>query len=99
MVNYHSFSLQEDEEETKRQEVLKAISRPGTVGPATPTIAEPTDADQKKSEEAQNDEASGEEIIPAESSDQELKKLMQQTDDAKVCIISLNDILKTISLS
>ena len=69
--------MQEDEEETKRQEVLKAMSRPGTVGPATPTIAEPK-------EEGKGD---GEEIT-VEGSDQELKKLMQQTDDAKV-IISL----------
>lgn len=60
------------------------MSRPGTVGPATPTIAEPTDGEQKAGEEGQKE--GGEDIVPAESSDQELRKLMQQTDDAKVCM-------------
>ena len=55
------------------------MSRPGTVGPTTPTIAEPT---------GQKEEVKDEEIA-IDSSDQELKKLMQQTDDAKVCIASL----------
>ena len=79
--------MQEDEEETKRQEVLKVMSRPGTVARATPTVTE------SKDEEGEGEkQETGEDNLPAETSDQELKKLMQQTDDAKVGVTSLGNL-------
>ncbi|XP_053387320.1 uncharacterized protein LOC123542904 [Mercenaria mercenaria] len=68
----------EDEEEQKRQEIIKTMSRPGTVKRTTPAPAEPKSTqDVKAEEQGQGDR------LQTENSEQELKNLMQQTDDAK----------------
>ena len=63
------------------------MSRPGTVARASPTVADTKDKEQVQAE-GEKLETDGENL-PAETSDQELKKLMQQTDDAKVGVTSL----------
>ncbi|KAL4216430.1 hypothetical protein ACF0H5_024155 [Mactra antiquata] len=67
----------EDEEEQKRQEIIKSMSRPGTVKQMTPAPMEPKPVtpDAKPVEQA--------EALPNDQSEQELTNLMQQTDDAK----------------
>lgn len=64
----------EDEEEQKRQEIIKTMSRPGTVKQTTPL---PADQKQDIKPDEQADR------LQSENSEQELKNLMQQTDDAK----------------
>ncbi|XP_052240245.1 myosin-11-like [Dreissena polymorpha] len=66
----------EDEEEEKRQEIIKSLSRPGTTRrKKSVQETKPLTPDEKG--------AARGERLETEHSDQELKNLMQQTDDAK----------------
>ena len=66
------------------------MSRPGTVARASPTVTEQKDKESVKTD-GEKGEPEGENIA-TETSDQELKKLMQQTDDAKVRVTSLGNL-------
>ncbi|KAK3609983.1 hypothetical protein CHS0354_011824 [Potamilus streckersoni] len=74
----------EEEEENKRTEITKSVSRPGTVPPLTPGGIDPAAKKSKTPEAMASVRATEGTPRGHEDGDQELRNLMQQTDDAKV---------------
>ncbi|KAL3884703.1 hypothetical protein ACJMK2_024815 [Sinanodonta woodiana] len=71
----------EEEEENKRTEITKSVSRPGTVPPLTPGSLDPAAKKSKTPEAMASVQATD---GSPRGYEQELQNLMQQTDDAKV---------------